>query len=454
MQIDPFRLSRNTLFVFAALWAAISFSARRGSALLPESRGPEGEDTKGLIAKTIHTSETAMGVALSPNGSELALVTFRAAVLEHGDETEKPRVVVILQVWDSTEKRVLGEYELSALPFSPNGKHWVPGIRAGEWFVRYSADGKVLVAYDGERLHVLKIASQVEDKPGSVHVRPEEIRQIDLGLGPPNSNNLASAMEVAPDGSRVAVGICNPLRGSGQTIRVYQLPSGALLREWDFHTGCVFSGYSPLSWDEHGKKLAVSLPPFAGGSPHPFSLILAKKKNVLILDADTGKVLTTIYTGYIAGPVCFTKRQTVLTASLNADAKYFSQDTIREWDVDTGRLVRQIPGPPQGVHYLLALSLDGNTLLGYIGREKPVEHFLHNEYLEFGLWDYGAGKLFATSGQIDRPHPVDRREKKLAADFSAFGSSPERMSLDASGDKVLIWWQQSTRPFLLYDVPP
>jgi hypothetical protein len=170
------------------------------------------------------------------------------------------------------------------------------------------------------------------------------------------------------------------------------------------------------------------------------------------LDVKSGKILNDIHTDYTSGPVCFTAHDTVLTASLNADSRYFREDTIREWNVASGRRARELDRVPQGIHSLLELSEDGNLILAYTGQEKPVEHFLQNEYLEFGVWDYRMGKLMATSGQIERPQPANSLEQQVGP-VASFGSATDRIVLSGAGNRVLVWWYQSSRSFLIYDVP-
>src|SRR5262249_22079504 len=143
---------------------------------------------------------------------------------------------------------------------------------------------------------------------------------------------------------------------------------------------------------------------------------------------------------------------TVLTASLNAYSGYFREDPIREWNVASGRRARELDRVPQGIHSLLKLSEDGNLILAYTGQEKPVEHFLQNEYLEFSLWDYRTGQLIATSDHIERPQPTNSREHQVGP-VASFGSATDRIVLSGAGNRVLVWWYQSSRPFLIYDVP-
>jgi len=119
--------------------------------------------------------------------------------------------------------------------------------------------------------------------------------------------------------------------------------------------------------------------------------------------------------------------------------------------VSRQKLVREFDGRPQGVHSLLALSANGNLVLAYTGREKPVEHFLENEYLEFSLWDYRTGKLIGTSGHIERPQSSNPLDHQIGPTAS-LGSNDDRMNLSEAGNRVLVWWQKSSRPFLIYDV--
>jgi hypothetical protein len=327
-----------------------------------------------------------------------------------------------------------------------------PEARVGDRFIRYTSNGKMIVLYDGEDLRVVEshpdATSHNAKEEASVELK--EISRIPLDLGSPQSNNFVQSMEVAGDGTRAALEICNPRQGSVQTVRVYDLASRSILRQWKFEKGCVFSGYNPISWDPKGSRLAVSLPEYGGGSPHRLPFI-KNKSHLYILDVTSGKILNDIRTGYIAGPVCFTGNDTVLTASLNADSGYFREDTISEWNIGSGQRVRELESVPQGVHSLLRLSADGNLILAYIGREKPVEHFLENDYVEFGLWDYRTGKLITTSGHVERPQPANVLEHRVGP-MASFGSGSDRIVVADSGSRVLIWWHQSSRPLLVYDI--
>jgi WD40 repeat protein len=430
----------------------VGFSSVAVSALCSFTRSRQSDRKPRVISgTTLATSENVEGATLSPDGSTIALATSKltpSAAPDEGDEDS------FVEIWDIEKAKCIAKLKLSSVHYSLQGGVPKPERRVGERFIRYASGGKLLVVYDGEDLRVLQLspatAHSNTDEAGSVQLRATQT--IHLALGLPEGNTLVHSMEVTRDGSRAALGICNPREGSALMILVYNLSSSTVLWQWKFETGCVFSGYNPLSWDPQGARLAVSLPAHSGGSPHPFSF-LGNKNHVYILDVNSGNTLQDIRAGYTAGPICFSSNNTVLTASLNADSRYFREDTIREWNVDTGGLVREIAGPPQGVHSLLALSADGNVILGYTGREKPVEHFLENQYLEFGIWDYRTGKSVATSGAVERPQPSNGLGDQTGS-HASFGSGNARMVLAGAGNKVLLWWHQSSGPFLIYDVPP
>ncbi len=441
-------MNSRALKIHSAIGVGFSFVAVL--ALSPPAQIRQQEAGPRVIPGALFaTSETVEGARLSPNGSEIALVTSQ--VMPSADHSEGDKNSLV-EIWSIEKAKRIARVQLSSFHYSLRRGVLHPETRVRERFIRYASNGKRLVVYDGEDLRVLELSSAPSSsntqQPDSVRLRDTLRVRLDLGL--PQNNTLVQSMEVTLDGSRAVLAICNPRQSSAQTIRVYDLVSGSILQEWKFGTGCFFSGYSPISWDHQGARLAVSLPAYPGGSPNPFSFAM-KKNHVNIVDVNSGKILREIPTGYIAGPVYFTHRDTILIASLNADSRYFREDAIREWSVSTGRLVRKIEGPPQGVHSLLALSADGNLILGYTGLEKPVEHFLQNVYLEFSLWDYRTGKLVATSGYIERPKPSNSLENQIGPPAS-FGSGNDRIVVSQAGNKALVWWQQSSRPFLIYDL--
>jgi WD40 repeat protein len=159
------------------------------------------------------------------------------------------------------------------------------------------------------------------------------------------------------------------------------------------------------------------------------------------MDVNSGQTVAGVNTKYVAGPVLFGPNDTLLTGSINSDRKGYSLDTIKVWDARTGRLLREIANPHEGVHYRLGLSLDGSLLLGYTGTEKPVENFVNIDSQQFGIWEFASGKLKATSPKILPVKDVN---------------FPPRMELSPDGRFVIVWWGEDfVKPNypLVYEMP-
>ena len=151
----------------------------------------------------------------------------------------------------------------------------------------------------------------------------------------------------------------------------------------------------------------------------------ANERNLRILDVDSGKTVSEINTGYIAAADAFIGQDRVASVSANPDVKHFDKDTIKIWDVETGRLIRQISSESGGVHDTVLVSGDRRVVLGYVGLDKLVGHWWTDRnnvtiYRRFRLWNLGTDEVIATSP--DLPSLVD----------SAF-------ALSAKGDVVLVY---------------
>src|SRR5262249_8997125 len=139
---------------------------------------------------------------------------------------------LFLDIWTIEKARRIARVRLISVPYSLLAGVPQPEARVGDRFIRYAANGHLIVLFDGEDLRVLQwypeaASTNAEEK---VFAQLKEISRIPLDLGSPQNNALVQSMEVARDGSRVALEICNPRQGSFQTVRVYDLASRSVLR--------------------------------------------------------------------------------------------------------------------------------------------------------------------------------------------------------------------------------
>jgi len=78
-----------------------------------------------------------------------------------------------------------------------------------------------------------------------------------------------------------------------------------------------------------------------------------------------------INTGYIAAADAFIGQDRVASVSANPDVKHFDKDTIKIWDVETGRLIRQISSEP-GVSTTLCWCPMADGFARHVGLDKHV----------------------------------------------------------------------------------
>jgi WD40 repeat protein len=354
----------------------------------------------------------------SPDGRYVAFVTgagkteskpYRA---EHSDG---------LEVWDFRADRLVAQRTMwKGAVFSQREAN---RVFLGRRHVRYTTDGRFIVASDSATIHVFSASDY------------QEVRQISFGPLPTDvewfpDNNL----EVSPDSRRIAV--LHSTRYRGGLLRIYDLGTAKILWERRLFENEKGDFRQPvgLAWSPDDRKLAVTWVPVVLGEPLPGDV-----HNLVLLDAATGETLLGINTGYVAGPVAFGANNTVMTASLNPDDKLLRKDTIKIWDADTGKLLREIPSPPGGVREQLQASADGRIVMGYVGRFKynKWSHFDETIDQRFRLWDALTGEVVATSPEI---LPLD-----------PYSFEP-RLRLSATGDLVLVWRTTGTAPPIVYEL--
>lgn len=370
---------------------------------------PEQQDSFQIY--TLDTGWGTVGADVSPDGRFVAIEAVKGSVVPMGiEEVEE------MQIWSFRDRKLVANKALAQQTYAKTGDIPTDYDRG---FVRYSSSGSKLVVYWKDRFapkgRLLVFDSKTLD----------ELQNIDLGMSswprlPPSVSDFHSLVvdvQVDERGRRAAVLLEWGIYGGGE-LRVYDLASGTLLRKWDFKD----VGLELMSIDPQGRRIAIPVLPFPPGE-RP---LRAKERNLRILEVDSGKTVSEINTGYIAGAVAFIGEDRVATVSANPDVKHFDKDTIKIWDVETGRLIRQISSQPGGVHDTLLVSADGRVALGYVGLDKLVGPWWMIErnnvtvYQRFRLWNLGTDEVIATSPDLP----------------SLVGSA---FALSANGDVVLIY---------------
>ncbi|MHB8412966.1 MAG: WD40 repeat domain-containing protein [Candidatus Acidiferrales bacterium] len=367
------RVVKSSSYVFVIFIVFLSLSV----GMIAHEDGPNS-----FHVYKLDTGWDTNGADISPDSRFVAVEASKGS-----KEGQSIELVNEIQVWDFRNRKRVASKVLSREKFSDPHD-----ISSDPQFVRYADAGAKIVVCQLD--HLLVLDSKTLD----------QLQSIDLGKVtwprvPPNwsSDSHVADAEVNANATRAAVLLAWGA-GGGQ-LRVYDLTSGSLIRKWDF--GTDFPGRGPISIDPEGRQVAISLGLFSPGE----RLLRSKERNVLILNVDSGKIGTAINTGYIAGGICFASSGTLLTVSLNPEQRYFPKDTLKIWNAQTGKLMRQIASPPGGIHDSVAVSANGRVALAYIGLEKKDSHWWQETdyvtvYQRFRLWDLDTGRVIATSPDI------------------------------------------------------
>jgi WD40 repeat protein len=367
--------------------------------------------------KTYHLD--VMGVsacAFTPDSRRVAFLYYTGHTVSQ--KPDKLIATAYLSVWDFNTGNIEEKLTWSSAPMS-QGDPWAEPIS-----VEYSSDGRYLIILEASAIRVLDARTYKEVKE-IVYEDPKEKVLDDAWK--------MVGLSLAADGSRAAVAISSSIGANGGFVRVYDLKTGQILREWRLHDGVRYVTGAALSPD--GERVAVSSLPI-GRSSDPEAFIPSGINNVRVMDVKSGETITGMNTNYVAGPPLFGSNDSLLTVSINDDRKGYSLDSVKIWDARTGKLLREIGNPHVGVHYRLDLSPDGKLLLGYTGTEKPVENFVIIDTQRFQIWDFASGTVVATSPEIQ---PI-----KL---------SQPRMRFSPDKRLVVVWWDDGSANPIVYEIP-
>lgn len=406
------------------LWAALYFGVSIGEVSLAGNR-----------QESFHLYEIGpkgvAAAALAPQGPQVAVL--KHADIQRGASGYWDGAYDDLEIWDfHAQKLLLERRKLWQVNSGEGNKRlqWEAGFPRS---LAYTPDGRKLIFSDGKVLYVFDITDYHE-----VRRFPFTFTKLE------DHEGEAVCIRVSPNGEEIAVRL-RELRWNGKTfesagpllLQVYSLESGHLEREWKFENS-VNSWDRGLSWSTDGIYLVTDL--ISSEQAVGASVIPTGFADLRVVNVKTGQLSTEINTSSpsLITDVAFIGNGTVVTAG--------GKDSLRLWDAKAGMMVREIPSTPNGVHYHVQVSSDGQVVLGYVGKDRVIESYVKSVEQRFRLWDGGTWNVLFTSPPIHWPPGAEGQ------DSSIFAAEELRFALSPNGKIVMVWRQDIKAPIYVYEV--
>jgi WD40 repeat protein len=419
----------------SALLCGIVFGCLPGASLI----GAQGTDGQRRIPESYTVS-----AGISSDGRKAATVLgagFGDALGTSGR----------IRIWDLSDLKQIASTEVLA-PEAPNkpgtfmSGYGLPGPAAGApkdvttrvpyaQFIQFLPKGDELVYSDSYGyLHLIELGTMREKRAIKPDLHPD--REL---YGPVQ-------MEISPRGDRIALASSglDPILGLGTVPATFQ---GGELQVYDLNTGTLLwrarfanIGIGGIAWSPDASSLAMTLVSSAGAS---------KTDNLVVLDANSGRILSKFKTGDAAAPVCYGPGNEIFTATVHYTFRNTRNEPVKVWDARTGQLTRKIEYAGRDIHDLLRISQDGRVLIGYVGREGSQLDVLdmtrHPTVLDerFAVWDARNGRLMATSPDL----------KPEAPSQSSGLWSHVQLQLSSDGSRALFFWRASPVQPTVFNIP-
>lgn len=311
--------------------------------LLPGSMRGDTAPPQALL-RTFPLHNNPHSADISPDEKTVVTeCTFQSA---KGDTRTKGFTEAV-QLWNFEEDKLVAEFRLPQVEVKADANGYFNDPTRRERFVRFSSDGKLVVALIDERIHIL---------------HTEDMAQLQSIQLPAPKESKVRALEVSPTGDVAAVlWITDDLHGR---VVLYDLVSGTPLQSWETPLGWI-EFTRGLTWHPNGKLLLLAVPnvyPCTSPDIQP---------DVFAFDVATGAIKHKFTSGLLTGSIAVTADGRVLAVDEGCLGVFANHDPkLRVFDLSTGKRIREVPGRGTGVRYSVSVSADGSRFLAFTGKVK------------------------------------------------------------------------------------
>lgn len=356
----------------------------------------------------------------NPNSADISPDdSFVVTELSRPEPTNDPSTVKVsdlVQVWDFRNDKLVAENILRVM----TRERPEPLTYWRSEFVRYSADGKIVIAYLDRFLYVLRADDLQEIRRIPITGPPAESRTYKGKHGVHNFaiDSAVTSLELAP--VRPEVVLVWVRGGSNSWIDVVDFD---LAKQTVWNTrerGLGWMNPKAVRWTSDGEHLVVAVPNvFPCGRP-------PDTPDVFVVNPTSGAIENKLRTGLLVGDIAVTTDGRLFAVDHGCVGVFVNHDPkLRVFDLRTGEKVKELSGRGTGVRYAASTSRNGNRVAAYTGIVKPgfdwsdMVSFDKQIDATFSVWNLSNYELLVTSQNL---------AERTSGHFRRAGQIPLRMS--------------------------
>lgn len=356
----------------------------------------------------------------NPNSADISPDdSFVVTELGRREATNDPstgKVSDLVQLWDFRNDRLVAE---NILRVKIRDRREPLTYWSSE-YVRYSADGKIVIAYLDRFLYVLHADDLQEIGQISMAGPPADPRTYKGKHGVHSFviDSEVTSLELSPTRREVVVVWVRGL--SNSWIDVVDLVS-AKQTVWDTRErGLGSINPRAVSWTSDGEHLVVAVP-----NVFPCARPLGTP-DVFVVDPISGAIESKLSTGLLVGDTAVTADGRLFAVDHDCVGVFVNHNPkMRVFDLRTGKKVKELSGRATGVRYAASASQNGSRVAAYTGIVKAGfdwgDMVPFNKHIDatFSVWNLSNYEMLVTSQSL---------AERTSGRFRVVGQIPLRMS--------------------------
>jgi WD40 repeat protein len=334
----------------AAIYAVLLVPIALRSGLAAEDAPAQRE----LRTYTLHANPISADI--SPDERLVATLLSRS---EPTDDPSNIKSTDSIQLWDFRQDKLIAEKTIQE---QVRTKREVPHQNA---YVRYSADGQLVIAYLDHCLYVLRQTDLQEIRRIPLTGPPDLTRSFTTKTGPHTvvDRSDVAALELSPVGQFAAILWVRGL--SDAWVDLVQLNS-AKEAVWNTkENGVGWARPRTITWSADGQRLVLAVPNgWECGNP-------GNEPDVFAVEPASGTITRKLTTGLLVGDIALTPDGRVLAVDDDCVGVFRNHDPkLRVFDLYTGKKVKELSGRGGGVRYEVSASRTGDRAVADTGIVK------------------------------------------------------------------------------------